>query len=197
MSLWEKFFDQKIRSIAEGSEIIDLGGAEGFIKILAPYKSLFKNTRYRSIDISPESKPDIVGDIHNLPLQDGSIDGILCISVLEHIERPEIAFNEMYRILKPGGKCLIYVPFLFPYHAREGEYHYKDYYRYTKDGLRYLSRQFSTIEICPVMLFFETWFYLLPNPFGRIFARTLGRLLDTLTHPSGNQTSGHYIFLKK
>lgn len=197
MTSWEKFFDEKIRLLAQGTEIIDVGGAQGFIKVLAPYKGLFRNTHYQSIDISPEAKPSIVGDIHDLPLDNASVDGILCISVLEHIEHPETAFAEMLRVLKPGGRCLIYVPFLFPYHAREGAYNYKDYFRYTKDGLRYLARNFSVIEMAPVMYFFETWFYLLPNPFGRLLSKTLGRLLDVIIRPSGNQTSGHYLYLEK
>ena len=40
----------------------------------------------------------------------GSLDVILCVSVLEHIWEPQEALNEFFRILKPGGICLINVP---------------------------------------------------------------------------------------
>ena len=196
MTSWDRFFDQKIKLVVQGKEIVDIGGADGFIKILAPYKDLFKHCHYRSIDISEEVKPDIVGDIHNLPLGDNSVDGVLCVSVLEHIQDPHRAFSEMRRVLKPKGRCLIYAPFLYAYHAREGTYHYSDYFRYTKDSLRYLSKDFSVIELMPVKLFFETWLYLLPHPFGRMSA-PIGRLLDLVFRPSGNQTSGHYLYLVK
>ncbi len=196
MTAWEKFFDEKIRLVAQGKEILDVGGAGGFIKLLAPYRDLFKGSRYRSLDISPEAHPDIVGDIHKLPIPDNSLDGVICICVLEHVEDPQKAINEIRRTLKPGGKCLLYAPFLHPYHAREGNYNYKDFYRYSKDGLAHLAREFSKVEMASVRLFFETWFYLLPNPLGKIFM-PIGRLLDLLLRPKGNQTSGYYLYLIK
>lgn len=197
MSDWGKFFEEKIRLVARGKKILDVGGAGGFKKILAPYRELFQNASYQSLDISPEAHPDVVGNIHNLPIADASLDGILCISVLEHVEKPQTAFDEMRRVLKPGGRCLIYVPFLWPYHAREGKYNYPDYFRYSKDALLYLARGFSKIEIAPVRLFFETWFNLLPNPLSRWLSPTIGRLLDKIFQPKGNQTSGHYLYLEK
>ena len=196
MTAWEKFFDEKIRLVAQGKEILDVGGAGGFIKLLAPYEHLFKDSRYRSLDISAEAHPDIVGDIHNLPVPENSLDGVICICVLEHVENPKKAMDEIQRVLKPGGQCLLYAPFLHPYHAREGVYNYKDYYRYSRDGLSHLARNFSKVEMSPVRLFFETWFYLLPNPLGKIFM-PLGRFLDFIVRPKGNQTSGFYLYLVK
>lgn len=40
----------------------------------------------------------------------GSIDVVLCISVLEHLWHPEEALAEMVRIMAPGGVCLLNVP---------------------------------------------------------------------------------------
>lgn len=42
-----------------------------------------------------------------LPFDDSSCDALYCISVLEHIPSFEKTLSEMYRILKPGGLCLI------------------------------------------------------------------------------------------
>jgi SAM-dependent methyltransferase len=39
-----------------------------------------------------------------------SLDIVLCISVLEHLYDPETAVRECYRIVRPGGVCLINVP---------------------------------------------------------------------------------------
>jgi len=148
------------------------------------------------LDVSPEVKPDILGDAHNVPLPNSCLDGVISISVLEHVKDPQQVINEIYRLLKVNGRALLYAPFLFPYHAREGQYHYPDYFRFTKDGLTYLARNFSKIELCPVMLFFEAWFFMLPQPLRKLLT-PIGRWLDKIFKPKGNQTSGHYLYLEK
>lgn len=43
----------------------------------------------------------------NLPFQDAELDAVYCISVLEHIPDFERSIEEMARVLKPGGLCLL------------------------------------------------------------------------------------------
>jgi len=43
-------------------------------------------------------------------LQDDSQDVVLCTSVLEHLWEPQRALDEMRRLLRPGGVCLVNVP---------------------------------------------------------------------------------------
>jgi SAM-dependent methyltransferase len=43
-------------------------------------------------------------------LEAGSVDVVMCVSVLEHLWEPERALAEMQRILRPGGVCLVNVP---------------------------------------------------------------------------------------
>jgi SAM-dependent methyltransferase len=44
------------------------------------------------------------------PVESGSQDLVLCISVLEHVWAPLAALRELRRILAPGGTCLLSVP---------------------------------------------------------------------------------------
>jgi len=192
MTKWEKFFDDKIKEIAQVKEVLDIGGGFRFQKHLIKYQEFFKNSHYQTMDVEERYYPDIIGDICNIPLKDESVDAVICKAVLEHVAQPQKAVNEIYRILKKQGKCLVYVPFLYPYHAHKEVY--KDYYRYTQDGIKYLFRKFESIEICPVRGNLETVFNL--TPLRKIsILMPLVRLLDKCF--SGRQSSGYHVFVVK
>ncbi|MEK7612051.1 MAG: methyltransferase domain-containing protein [Patescibacteria group bacterium] len=140
------FFEKKLRNIADNADyILDIGGGRPFQKYLKPYKEWFAHKRYETIDSVADYKPTIVGDAHNLPLKNDSVDAIICCSVLEHLYDPKRAIQEMYRVLKPGGQILAYTHFIYPYHARNGVY--SDYFRFTDEGLTNLFSQFKTVEL--------------------------------------------------
>ena len=52
----------------------------------------------------------VVGDVAALPLDDASVDNVLCVHVLEHVARDRQAMAELHRVLAPGGWALISVP---------------------------------------------------------------------------------------
>jgi SAM-dependent methyltransferase len=69
------------------------------------------------VQVNPELKANpkvtaLEGDVaERLPtIPDASLDVVMCISVLEHLWDPEKAVAEMFRILAPGGTCLLNVP---------------------------------------------------------------------------------------
>jgi SAM-dependent methyltransferase len=77
---------------------------------------------------------DIVADFpHPLPIRNSSVDGVISISVFEHLEKPEFAMREVTRILKPGGSLFIATPFQYPFHGAP-----YDFTRWTMIGLRNL-----------------------------------------------------------
>ncbi len=45
-----------------------------------------------------------------LPLSDSSIDRMLLVHTLEHMENPGQALSEIWRVLAPGGKLILVVP---------------------------------------------------------------------------------------
>ena len=49
-------------------------------------------------------------DLTRCPLPGSSVDGIVLLNVLEHIERDDAALAHVSRILKPGGVAVIEVP---------------------------------------------------------------------------------------
>jgi len=73
--------------------------------------------------------PFLQSDLYSLPFKNQSIDVILLRFVVEHIKHPQHSFNEICRILKPGGRILIlttninspviFLPKLIPYKLRK------------------------------------------------------------------------------
>lgn len=204
MKEWDVFEKEKlIKIFTESKTVIDIGGGLRVVKEknnrydsrkewLRPY---IEKVDYKVLDPVDTYHPDIIGDIQELKLDDNSIDAITCLAVLEHVENPIQAFKEMYRVLRPGGYLYIYVPFLFYYHAEKG--YYGDFWRFTEDGLMWLSRDFSSIEIVGVRGAIETWIKI--SPIGRI------KLITKLAHVADKvfgkiktkQVSGYNVFCVK
>ncbi len=199
------FFEDYIRKIfSEKSRVLDIGGG---LRILTKKGNRFSPERakllsdllsrveYKVLDPVADYAPDIVGDIHALPLLDNSQPAIICESVLEHVENPHQAVRELYRVLEPGGYLYVYVPFLFYYHAEQG--YYKDYWRFTKDAIELLFKDFSSVEICRARGPLETILHL--TPLKKVpGAYTLVRVLERVFKKGkSNQVSGHSIFAIK
>ena len=72
------------------------------------------------LDLMPESVAHVKGrgvedcHVHDLevpwPMDDGSVDAIVLLDVLEHIEHPVVTLKNMHRVLKPGGVVVMTVP---------------------------------------------------------------------------------------
>jgi SAM-dependent methyltransferase len=90
---------------------------------------------------------DIVADIVNLPPVTGSIDTVICFSVLDDIAETTLFLDEVYRVLRPGGMLLLSVNQTWRTHDPPN-----DYYRWTKFGLKYVLEKshFTVSEINPV-----------------------------------------------
>jgi len=52
----------------------------------------------------------ICGDLHSLPVKQNTLDMVICFNVIEHLENPELALENMASALKPGGLLLIGCP---------------------------------------------------------------------------------------
>ena len=75
---------------------------------------------------------DLEADLNEgLPLPEEAADTILSTDVLEHLRRPDLFWSGVARALRPRGKIILGVPFLYCLHEEP-----HDYYRYTKHQLR-------------------------------------------------------------
>ncbi|MDB5213312.1 MAG: Methyltransferase type 11 [Myxococcaceae bacterium] len=83
-------------------------------------------------------------DGKHIPLDDGSVDHLLCTEVLEHLTEPKVLVREMHRVLKKGGTGVVTVPWSARYH-----YIPYDYFRYTPSMLAMLFEDFARARIEP------------------------------------------------
>ena len=75
------------------------------------------------------------GSAERLPFADAAFDLVTMFDVLEHLEEPQAAAREAWRVLKPGGALLVHVPahpWLFAENDRVAGHHR----RYTRAELR-------------------------------------------------------------
>lgn len=66
---------------------------------------------FTSVDLYDEAA-DIQADICDLPFEDGSVEEIVAYQVIEHVpyQKSMKLFEEISRVLKPGGKAVIETP---------------------------------------------------------------------------------------
>jgi SAM-dependent methyltransferase len=102
----------------------------------SPYRDLAlrQGDSYTGIDWENSlhsPRADVIADLNQpIDLPTASADTILCVSVLEHLRRPEAFLQEAARLLKPGGVLLLQVPWQWTLH--EMPY---DYFRYSPPAL--------------------------------------------------------------
>jgi len=77
------------------------------------YRNLNKNHQieYYSTDFEDEFLADYRYDITQIPVESNFFNLIICYHILEHIENDIKAIEELFRVLKPTGTCIIQTPF--------------------------------------------------------------------------------------
>lgn len=102
-------------TIPKSSTGVDLGCGSGaaaqlLIRKFAHNVTGFDISQY-AVDASLQrGVTTFQSDVTALPLEDSSQDFAIALDVVEHIEDRYSLLNEISRILKPAGKCLITVP---------------------------------------------------------------------------------------
>jgi SAM-dependent methyltransferase len=132
--LLKKDIDNFLKNVKIKGKVLDVGSQK------APYRKYFNKDSYSTLDIDQSCNPDILCDAHNMICKSNTFQMVLAIEVLEHCYEPKKVVDEIYRVLKPGGICLVSVPFMY-------RYHFGDYYRFTKEGLGHLFKKFLNVKI--------------------------------------------------
>ena len=118
-------------------KVLDVGCGDCALK-----KELAAGVEYVGMDSHSREGVDVVGDVHAIPFGNESFDSVMCTSVLEHVKDMDRVMNEMWRVLKPGGKILITIPFIHHYHKDP-----EDYQRLSHVGLSTLLEKTGFVDV--------------------------------------------------
>lgn len=79
--------------------------------------------RRRGVDV-------VRADAHRIPLRDRSVDVVLALDALEHLDRDDVALIEIHRVLRPAGVLVVTVP-AFPslWSPHDEAFHHRRRYR--------------------------------------------------------------------
>jgi SAM-dependent methyltransferase len=153
----QQWIEKTLKALPNGITLLDAGAGEqrhkvhcGHLNYISQDVCEYEGTgdgKGLQTGIWDTSKIDIVSDILSIPLQNESVDVILCSEVLEHVPEPGKVIIEFQRLLKPGGKLIITAPFssmvhFAPYHFCTGFSKYWYEFHLSKQG-------FNIIELIP------------------------------------------------
>jgi SAM-dependent methyltransferase len=107
------FRDRILRSINASSHILDVGAGAGIVEAMN-FKGITQ--KVCGVDLDPRVTRNpyldegLVSDAGRIPYPNQSFDIVFADNVMEHLESPERVFEEVARVLRPGGRFLFKTP---------------------------------------------------------------------------------------
>jgi len=153
VEIHDRAFEPLLKRYVKGS-LVDIGcGVKPFRAMVAKYADEHVGVDHPGASHGFDHV-DLVGSAYEIPVSDERFDAAICTAVLEHLEEPELALRECFRVLKPGGYAIYSVPFIWHLHEAP-----RDFFRYSEFGLRHLFKKtgFEVIELIPLAGFWTTF----------------------------------------
>ena len=138
------FRDKILEEINSNDHVLDIGMA------MRDKHKKINSILLETLDVNdfgdyPDIICDICSDISGL---EKKYDKIICLAILEHVYNPFKAIENLRSMLKDNGIIYGFVPYLYNYHAPK-DLKFQDYFRFSKDSLAYLFKDFDNVELFP------------------------------------------------
>lgn len=85
-----------------------------------------------------------IADAHSLPFEDNTFGYVYSLAVFEHLHSPWVAAEEIYRVLKPGGKVFTLTAFMQHLHGYPNHF-----FNMTTSGLERIFNSFEVVHCKP------------------------------------------------
>ncbi len=189
------FRDLILSNIQEGDTVLDLG------KGMREKFNMINCSKLETLDVNEyDDYPDIICDLCGEINDDikNRYDKIICLAVLEHVYNPFKAIENITKLLKDGGKVYGMVPYLYHYHAPD-DLKFQDYFRFSKDALSYLFKDFKEVELYPIRGKLSTSLnILLEGKWKKYIEKTkINIFFNKFFNKNLDQCSGYNFILKK
>ncbi len=190
-------------------KVLDVGGKKDNRRgsFVPPYHQV---DEWLFLNNDKQSNPNILTDLPDIPLEDNSVDVVLCTEVIEYIYDYKKLLFEMNRVLKQDGILLLSSPFIYPLHADDQS----DYYRLTESLIRkelsekFTIEKFNRMGGIPAVIFdlirgyfsYQTKRTFLVKSLHRVLMMTsvVVRVLDKKSHKNNYWiNTGYFIIARK
>ena len=169
-----------LRDICSGKKvdsdltILDVGCGTG-----ANLELLSQFGKAQGVDVSPDAlafcrqrgiEQVQLGTAEKLPYEDETFDLVTGLDVVEHLDDDVAGLKEMRRVLRPGGRALLFVPaFMFLWGVQDDISHHRR--RYTSEDIKQVVRE-AGLEVESVT--YANFTFFLPILLGRKLMRLTG-----------------------
>lgn len=128
-----------VKSYARG-RLIHIGCGESYTLMIKRYATEHIDADDNNT-LHDKSKIYLFGTAYSIPVGNKHFDTVLCTAVLEHLKEPDKAIKEANRVSERGDYAIYIVPLYWRLHEEP-----RDFYRYTKYGLKYLFEKIKAIN---------------------------------------------------
>ena len=142
----QRLFLEKFQPVVDGP-ILEVGSKNHVGKnhgATVPFREVYPKNEYLGLDLEEGLGVDVLIDlaegIGDLP--ENHFGLVICCSVMEYVRRPWKMAENITRLVRPGGKLYVSVPWVWRYHQYPD-----DYYRFSFRGIMELFSDYDWANI--------------------------------------------------
>ena len=94
--------------LCEIAEYLAVSGAQ--VTAMDMFSGYLEASRNRSREYNNTALNYVIGDCEALPFSNNSFSAAVCSEVLHHVPDPNLGASELFRVIQPGGACLVVEP---------------------------------------------------------------------------------------